>query len=183
MLIMKSRSSKTTRIIAFCSIFSAISVVFNLIGMIFPTSDLVAALLASYTVIITVAEVGRGYAIGVYFSAAILSLIISPQNSAALFFTAFIGYYPILKSIIEVNIRRKLPAVILKIFCFNVALTVILFVAVKFLSFEEFIGWYAVGLVVLSQVAFILYDIALTRVIFLYFRFFRHRIGINKFLK
>ena len=180
---MKNRTNKTTRIIAFCSIFSAISVVFNLIGIIFPTFDLVAALLASYTVIITVGEVGRGYATGVYFTASILSLIISPQNSAAIFFAAFIGYYPIVKSVIEVKIRRRLPAIALKILCFNIALFVILFVAVKFLSFEEFIGWYAVGLVALSQLAFILYDIALTRVIFMYFRFLRHRIGINRFLK
>ena len=81
------------------------------------------------------------------------------------------------------KIRRRIPAIALKILCFNIALSVMLFVAVKLLSFEEFIGWYAVGLVALSQLAFILYDIALTRVIFLYFRFLRHRIGISRFLK
>lgn len=169
--------------IAFCSMLSAISVVFTLIGIIFPTFDLAAATLASFSVILAVCELGRGYAFGVYASSSVLAIIISPQNSAALFYAAFIGYYPLIKSFIEIKIHRRLPAILLKILCFNVALALMLFVAVKFLSFEEFIGWYAVGFIALAQIAFILYDIVLTKGIFMYCRVLRQRLGINKFFK
>lgn len=169
--------------IAFCSMLSALSVVFMLIGIIFPTFDLAAATLASFSVILAVCELGKGYAFGVYAASSVLAIIISPQNSAAIFYAAFIGYYPLIKSIIEVRIHRRIPAIALKILCFNAALAIMLFVAVKFLSFEEFIGWYAVGFIVMAQVAFILYDIVLSKGILMYCRVLRQRLGINKLLK
>ena len=116
MLGMKKREKFTTRAIALGAVFSALSVVFLSFGIFFPTFDLVAALVASYPIIITVCELGRSYAFGVFMSSALLGIIISPQNSAAIFYLAFIGYYPILKSVIEVRIHRKLLAILLKIF-------------------------------------------------------------------
>ena len=180
---MKDNTKKTTRSIAFCSMLSALSVVIASIGIILPTFDLVAAMLASYFIIIAVCELGRGYAFGVFASSAVLAVIIAPQNSAAIFYSVFMGYYPIIKSFIEIRIRKRFPAILLKILAFNVALAVILFISVKFLSFEEFIGWYAVGLVVLAQLAFILYDMALTKIVFMYYRYIRRRLRVDKFLR
>ena len=183
MLTMNEKRQKHTRNIAFASILSSLSVVFLCIGIFFPTLDLVAALIASYAIIITVCELGRGYATGVFASSAVLGIIIAPQNSAALFYAAFMGYYPILKSLIEVKVRKRVAAIALKILSFNVALLLILFVGIKFLSFEEFIGWYAVGIVTLAEVAFVIYDIALTKVILIYTGIFRTRLRIGRFLK
>lgn len=180
---MNGKTRKHTRNIAFASILSALSVVFLCIGIFFPTFDLVAAMIASYAIIITVCELGRGYATGAFASSAVLGIIIAPQNSAAWFYAVFIGYYPILKSFIEVKVRKRLAAIALKILSFNVAFILILYVGIKFLSFEEFVGWYAVGIVILAEAAFIIYDIALTKVILVYFRIFRQRLRIGHFLR
>ena len=180
---MNGKTSKHTRNIAFTSILSALSVVFLCIGIFLPTLDLVAAMIASYAVILTVCELGRGYAVGVFASSAVLGLIIAPQNSAALFYAVFMGYYPILKSFIEVKLRKRIAAIAVKLLSFNVAFFIILFVGIKFFAFEKFIGWYAIGIVVLAEFAFILYDIALTKIIFIYFRTARARLHIGRFLK
>ena len=84
---------------------------------------------------------------------------------------------------IETKVRSKPLAILLKQSAFSVAFAAMIFVTVKFLSFEQFIGWYAIIFVVLGEIAFVLYDILLTRMIFTYFRTLRQRLGLAKFLR
>ena len=162
---------------------SAISVAIISAGLLFPTFDLVAGMLASFSIIVIVCELGRGYALTAFCATATLALVLAPNNSGAWFYAIFMGYYPILKSLIEVKIRNRLTAITIKIITFNITLTIGIFIAVKLFLYERFIGWYAVGLVVLAEASFILYDILLTKIVFYYFRVLRHRLRIVHFLK
>ena len=111
---------------------------------------------------------------GVYFSTAFLSLLLITDKEAALTYALFFGYYPLIKDIIE-----GLPKALawgLKVILFNVAA-----VGVGALSFylfgvsgEEYneFGKYTIPiLLVMANVAFILYDFCLTKNRFLLTRF------------
>ena len=174
---------KRTRYIAFSAIISALTVAVLLLALLFPSFDITVALLASFLIVVAVSEFGQTYALMIYASSSILSFIIAPNNSGALFYIAFMGYYPILKSLIEIKIRNRISAIILKTLCFNVFLAIGLYVLVKFLAFEKFVGIYAIALIVLAEIAFVLYDILLTKFIVGYFKTIRSRLKIDKFLR
>lgn len=180
---MKTKTNQKTRAIAFCSMLAALAVVFLCIGMLFPTLDMTAAVVASCSVIFAVCELGKGYAIGVFAASAFLGIIISPQNSAAWFYAGFMGYYPILKSFLELKLRNKILIFIIKFLAFNAAFATAVFVLIKFFAFEKFIGWYAVGLVAIAEFVFVLYDMLLNKMIISYYRILRPRLKIKKFLK
>jgi len=179
----RNNINRSTKAIAFCSVLSALAVALMSIGIFLPTFDMVAAMFASYSVIITVCELGRGYATGVFLSAALLGILISPHNTSAWFFASFMGYYPLIKSIIEVRVKNRFTAIVYKFLFFNAAFAIIVFVSIKFLSFEEFIGWYAIALIALAELAFLLYDILLSKSIFAYYRMIRPRLKIGNFLR
>ena len=174
---------RKTRILAYCSILSALSVVILLAGSFFSVLDLSAAALASFVIIFVISEIGRPQAFVVFAVTALLSLILLPERSPAVFYSCFIGYYPILKSLIETRLPRFIGYA-LKLISFTAAFALILFVSVKLLDFEEFVGLYAVGLVALGYIAFILYDLALSHIILFYYKIIRPRLNIgNKFRK
>ena len=108
----------------------------------------------------------KKWALGVFFSTAFLSLVLLTDKEAALTYALFFGYYPLIK-----NAVQKLPVIIswlVKFLLFNVA-AVTIGVAGVFLfgmSGEEYneFGEYTIPiLLVLANVTFVLYDIALSK--------------------
>lgn len=150
-----------------CAVLSALGVVLLSIGHLIDVLDASLAVLASLVCIVAVIEYGKAAPWLVFSVTATLSLILLPPNSAALMYLMFFGYYPILKEKLE-----RLPRVlswVVKELIFNTSMVLcIVLITMLFMPPTEVSVWTYAILVVLCEVVFVLYDIALTRLITFY---------------
>ena len=169
------KSSKIT----LCAVCSALSVVFMLLGY-FPYLTYAVPAVAGLFVMIPLIEIGTSYAFACYtVSSAIVLLVAEPETKVL--YILLLGYYPIVKAIIE-KIRNFAAEWIIKMSLFNVTVAVSYFVF-KYLTnidVEDFgpFGKYGAYLfVVLCNIAFVMYDIAISRISLLYFGRLRGKIS------
>ena len=174
--------SKRTKKLTLGAMLAAIGTVVLLLGSLFQVIDLSMAAMASLVCIVAVIELGTGWAWGVYLVIGLISVLLRPTSFAPWVYVAFLGYYPIIKEKVE-----KLPRVIswmIKVASFNIALVLCLFVGIKFIMpdagsdlfefFNNIMGFagagraVAIGMYVFLNAVFVIYDIALTRLISLY---------------
>lgn len=137
--------------------------------------------MAGILIMFCVVELGRGWSFGVYAAVSILSMLIVPNKEAAVLYVAFFGYYPIVKAVLESRLPRALEY-IFKFLIFNVAVVVAYIQLVKVfgMPFDELMGIdgtdsffskYAVPvMLLLGNVVFIVFDLALTRMVTAYLR-------------
>ena len=90
---------KQQRKISLCGVSSALAVVFMLLGY-FPYFTYAAPAMAGLCMMIPVMEIGLSWAWGTYFVSSVLTLLFC-EREAAILFVLFLGYYPILKALIE----------------------------------------------------------------------------------
>ena len=154
--------------------FSALGVILLYLGSIIEVVDVSMAVIASLFCVLAVIEYGKGAPWMVFFVTAVLSLLLLPNKSPAVYYAFFFGFYPILKAYFER--LDKVRSWIFKEIVFNVCLAVIV-VLIK-LFFMPSVGipfmLYAIA-IVLCEGVFVLYDIALTRLITFYLFRLRHR--------
>ncbi len=170
---------KRTSKITLCAVCSALSVVFMLLGY-FPYLTYAVPAVAGLFVMIPLIEVGTSYAFASYaVSSAIVFLVAEPETKVL--YILLLGYYPIVKALIE-RLRKAPLEWVLKLILFNVTVAATYF-ALKFLTnidVEDFgpLGKYgAYVFVVLCNIAFVMYDIAVSRISVLYFSRIRGKIG------
>jgi len=153
---------------------TALSVVLMMLTTLVPVFMYVLPIVTGLLVLFTADASNKKWGLGVYFSTAFLSLLLITDKEAALTYALFFGYYPLIKDIIE-----KLPkwvAWILKLVLFNLAavgIGVISFYlfGVSGDEYNEF-GKYTIPiLLIMANVAFILYDFCITKNRFLLTRF------------
>lgn len=170
---------KQTKTLSISAILSALGVVILLIGSIIQILDLSMAVIASIIIIYAVIELRGYWPYLIYAVTAILSLLLLPDKFVAVVYTLFCGYYPALKFIFEKKMSR-IPEWIFKLLVFNAALSAIVFISVKLLHIptdEIFFGWL---LYLGGNFVFVIYDMALTNLISLYFFKLKKRLGIKK---
>ncbi len=173
-------SVKRTARIAWCGMMGALASVCLLLT-VFPFATYALPALASVFLLPVVIECGRRWAVAVYAVVSVLSFLIAPDMEARMLFVLFFGYYPIVKSWTESHCRRVTEWVC-KLGVFNVAVVAAYAIlsAVGF-SLEVFavsgialpLGVFLFIFLLLGNVVFVLYDIALTRLLPLYFGRFR----------
>lgn len=174
---MEKRRKKTRRL-AICAILSALGVVILYLGALVEVLDVSAAAIASLFCVLAVIEMGGAWPWLIYFVVSILSLVLLPVKSSAVLFVLLLGYYPILKAYFER--LRLLVSWVLKLVTCNVALAAILLLSRILVSETVSLDpWYYVGLYALGNAVFVLYDLALTRLISTYLRRLRGRLGIK----
>ena len=177
---MKDRIRKRTKYLTLCAMLCALGVIILALGAFIEVLDISVAVIASLLCVYAVIEMGGGYPWLVYAVTAVLSVLLLPQKTPALFYALFAGYYPILKERIE-RLRRPLGLPI-KLAIFHVALGAMVAVALLFfpgsLPIKEQL-WYFAALYVLGVACFILYDIALSRLISFYLFRLRNRFRIK----
>ncbi len=174
---MTSGVNKTKRI-AVLSMLSALGVVILYAGALISVMDISAAVIASLLAVFAVIEYGKGAPWLVFAVTSLLSLLLLPQKTPAVMYALFFGYYPILKGIFEK--RGRISSWVLKEISFHIALAAIYF-AMRVLAFESVdmpVPMLALT-VVLCEVIFPLYDVALTRVISFYIYRLRDRLKIK----
>ena len=156
---------------------SALGVILLYIGSIIDVLDISMAVLASLACIIAVIEYGKSAPWAIYGVTTVLSLILLPNKTPAVFYAVFFGFYPILKEKLEK--LNKITAWVLKEVVFNVCLVLMALAAYFFIT----VGDNALlsspiiiaGMALLAELVFVLYDVALTRLISFYIVSLRHR--------
>ncbi len=156
--------------IAMCAMLSALGVIFLSLGSLVEVLYISMAVLASLLCIFAVIEYGKGAPWMIYAVTSTLALILPlPSKTPVLFYAAFFGFYPILKEKFEK--RKKLLSWILKEITFNVCFAIIGAAIVFLFGLEDttFFNPFMIAVTVaLAEVAFVLYDIVLTRLITIY---------------
>jgi len=171
---MVPRRRKSTRSLTLSAVLAALSVVLLGVGALLEVLDISMAVIASFAVILAVIEQKGIYPYLIYATTTVLALLLLPVKTPAAMYALFFGYYPILKEKLE-----RLPAVlswVLKIVIFNAALAVMLVLA-ALLVLPDFAlpEGYAWLWVVVCTPVFVLYDVALTRVLTVYLFKWRQR--------
>lgn len=127
---------------------------------------------AGMLVIFMVIETDKKWAFGVYATVAILGMLLVPDKEVAVMYLAFFGYYPIIKAIFESKLNRVIGW-ILKVAAFVATMVasyafMMRFMGVTIDETEDF-GMLAIPVLLgTGTLAFIMYDIALTKMISLY---------------
>lgn len=177
---MSDRIQKRTKYLTVSAMLCALGVIFMALGGLIEVLDLSTAVLASLCCVYAMIEMGGVYPWGIWLVTSLLSLILLPQKTPAVFYTLFLGYYPILKAYFE-----RLPrgiGYLIKLVTFHAALGLIYLVLRLFLPSElEALsgGWLLPLLYALSLVCFILYDVAVTRLITFYLFKLKKRFGLK----
>ena len=164
---------KNTTKITCTGVISALAVVLML-GTNIPVMLYTVPAIAGILFMIPAIELGAGWAFLCYGVTAVLSLILPTDREALVFYIAILGYYPILKMLIE-RMGKKIPEYVIKFALFNIAVIAAYEFTVRLLGVEaidsQMLGAAVAKALFLAaaNVAFLIYDICLTRMIALYF--------------
>ena len=171
---------ETTKRLTLCAMLSALGVVLLWLGSAVEVVDISMAVIASLLCVFAVIEYGGSAPWLVFGVTSVLSLILLPQKTPAVMYLLFFGYYPILKEKLEK--KSRFVSWLLKEILFNVALALLLVLSHLLLfpgsSLGSMVYYYAI-MAVFAEVAFPLYDVALTRLISLYLFRLRKRFRIK----
>ncbi len=166
--------NKSASSVAFGGIISALAVLMMFFTGIFPFATYALPALSGLLLVVIVIDHGLKWAWCVYAAISVLVILITPDREAAAMFVLFFGYYPILKSILE-RTRHRVLEYVIKFIIFNVAMVVSYLLIIHVLGIpdilEEFgeLGKYGVWIMLgLGNIVFILYDITISRLIYLY---------------
>ncbi len=153
-------------------IVAAVSLVLMISVAIIPFLTYALPAVAGMFIVFIVIEIDKKWAFGVYSTVAILGAILIPEKEVAVMYLAFFGYYPILKSLIEAKTHVAVGWII-KVLTFAGTMALSYYLMIKLMGVtidetEEF-GMMAYPLLLgMGTLAFIIYDIALTKMITLY---------------
>lgn len=159
--------------IALGGLLTALGVVLMFLTGLIPVGTYALPAIAGVLLIIAVIEIGLKWAWMIYIAVAVLSLLFAADKEAALLFALFFGYYPVLKSLLE-RISNKAASWVSKFLVFNIAMVVCFFLAVALLQIpEESFTLFGVYLpwvfLILGNIVFFIYDIALSGLVMTYF--------------
>jgi len=170
-----NKSSKT----ALGGIIAALSVVLMFLTSVIPTLTYAIPAAAGLLLLIMVIEIDKKWATVVFVSVSILSALLIADKEAATMYIAFFGYYPIIKQPIEKHLNKYLCWVI-KVLIFNASVIASYFMLIYVFNlnvddFGEFTKMGLIALYIAFNFVFVLYDIALTRLITAYiYRWQKH---------
>ncbi|MCR5611950.1 MAG: hypothetical protein K6F68_09020 [Clostridiales bacterium] len=127
---MNKRDKNKALKVAFCGITAALGAGVMLAGGLFGVMTYAAPLIAALFLIPVDREFGGGAAMLAYLATAVVTALLSPDKELA-FFYAFIGYYPVLKRLID-RLPLRLVRFIIKLVFFASSLAV-MYLALIFL--------------------------------------------------
>ncbi len=162
---------KNTSKLTYGALLSGLSVVFLWLSAFFPTLSLTIVAIAGILIISVLIECGYRYAILCYIAVSVLSFMLVTDRINVLFYIFILGSYPIVKSFLERIKNIYLSYFVKLIYCNSVLLVLYFFftaVVTEFIPFENFV---LPVLLIGGSVFFIVYDLALTKLIVYYLRF------------
>lgn len=176
-------SAKKTYSLAFSSVIAALSLVFLLVTAVIPVGTYALPCIAGAMLAAVVIESGYIAAFTVYGVVSVLAFLLVADKEAALYYVAFLGFYPILKGLFE-RIKSKIVQYIAKFSAFNACMVAAFFVSITLLSvpkesFELFGIYLPWVFLIAGNAVFIVYDICLTRIISQYVLRWRSKLRLR----
>ncbi len=166
------------------AILSALGVLILFLGSVVDVLDLTAAMLASILSAVVLIEAGRHWPWLMYAVTAAIALLLLPNKLPAVIF-AMTGYYPIVKQRLE-RMKSFIPWA-LKLVLFNALFTVFLLLCSTFFPSVDLLlipslsrELNALIAYALGNGVFVLYDIALSKLITYYIFVLRDRLRIGR---
>ena len=161
---------KKTQKITLCGITAALSAVCMLFSY-FPYLTYAIPAASGLFMMVPVVEINRKWAFLSFLTASVAIFLFAEPESKWMYL-CFLGYYPILKSLVEQLHSRTLQW-ILKLLCFHLAVVAVYAVLLKAfgVSTEDFdaLGKYGELVILLvGTFVFLVYDVALSRMAALY---------------
>ncbi len=172
------KTARQTRLLALSALFVALSVVVLYLGCFLEVVDLTVAAIASLLVVLAVIELREGYAIMIWLATSILSLMLLPSKFIAVEYACFMGCYPLIKALSE-----RLPTVlswVIKIVFVNLALGILVVLGHFVFGYPIESAWMLVATFLLATFTGVVFDIALTKLITLYFARLRKSLRIDR---
>ena len=174
---------KKTKLVAYSSMITALSVVILFIGSISFSMGYVTPVITGYLMIFLIESVSCKSAFITYLATSLISFLILNDKETALFYIVFFGYYPIFRIYLS-KIHSKLIRTVIKLIVFNVSMAIIqlLLVYIFNIPFSNIFGTFGVILFALSlNIIFILYDLTYDKLILIYNSKFRQK--LDRFVK
>lgn len=172
---MLKRSSQ----VALGGMVAALSVLLMFMTGLFPFATYALPAMAGFLMVAVVVECGTRWAFVVYIAVSILSVLTAPDKQAAFIFVFFLGHYPILKGLLE-KLKKPVLEWTLKVLLFNVCVLAAYYFMIYVLRMPDLmtemgsLGKYTgVVTLALGNVVFVVFDVALTRIISAYILWFR----------
>ncbi len=145
---------------------SALSVVLMLVTTVLPVMMYVLPIVTGILIMLTAEVTNKKWAIGTFFSTAIISLLLLTEKETALTYLFFFGWYPLIRERLS-GIPKALQYV-LKLVMFNISAVAIGVVGVYVFGlskddYTEF-GKYTIPiLLAMANVVFVLYEMMLKK--------------------
>ena len=175
----KQKKRSIAKDIAFSAILCALGTVLLFLGSILEIIDITMAALASFLIVISMIEIGGYMPYLVFGCTSVLSFLLLPNKSAALFYVLFFGFYPILKRFLEKP--KPFFSWVIKLVFFNISLC-IYYILAKFVIITD-LGNMEILMFFLMNFIFVTFDIALTLFVTAYVRKYRKVLRLDKFFK
>jgi len=176
---MARSSRQQIKYLTLSAMLCALGVIILALGSFFEVVDLTVAVLASFLCIWAVIEMGGIYPWMIWIVTSIVAFLLLPLKTPALFYAIAFGFYPIIKE--KAEKKNNLFSWVIKLITFHVSMAFILVglwiltpALLGDLQIPFMIAFYVACLVI-----FVIYDLALTRVITFYFARLRHRFQIK----
>lgn len=174
---------KTSLKVSIGGAVAALGLVLMFLTSIVPFGTYAFPTFAGMLLVIIIIEIGYPFALSVFAVTALLSFLLVTDKEAALLYTIFLGYYPILKALLE-RIKNRTLQYALKILLFNACMIGAFYIGIFLLSiptesfniFGIYLPWV---FLIAGNVFFILYDICITRLVTLYLLKWHDKINKN----
>ncbi|MBR6709155.1 MAG: hypothetical protein IKL84_05700 [Clostridia bacterium] len=174
----KSNVKTATRRLTAGALFTALGVILLWLGAVVEVLDLSLAAIASLLTVIGVIEFGGAFPWLVWGATSLLSLLLLPVKFPALLYALFAGIYPMIKASCEK--LRPLFAWPVKLSAFNTALLALIVLANFVLGLPDTGLAFTIPVFALANATFVLYDVALSRLILLYLIKLRRKLRLFK---
>ena len=136
--------------------------------------------IASLMTLFMMTECNKKWALAVYFCTSVITAILVPEKEAVAIYIALLGYYPVLKTLLD-KIKPKVLRIIVKSVLFLAVATGIYYVLISVFGIsaemlEDTEKYFIPVLYVLGLAAFIMYDYALAMFELAYYRKWRKKL-------
>ena len=159
--------------VALCGVLCALAVMCMMLTVI-PAATFCLPGLAGLILLPLALEIDLKWGLAGYVATAVLSFLIAPDMEAKVLFIAFFGYYPVLKTWLD-TVRPRALQWVVKFLIFNATIVgaycLLLYVlGLPADTFELFDVNIPLVLLGIGNVIFVIFDLALTSIIALYWR-------------
>ncbi len=155
---------KQTKKLTLCAVFAALITVLMMVAY-FPYLTYAIPALSGALVIIPLVELGKKYGLAT-FLASLLPVLLFCEIEAKLMYLCLFGWYPVLKAVFE-NLKSRVLEYLLKFTVFNASLLLVYGALSKLFGLNLLQGEAGIYILVFAlavgNIAFLLYDICLSR--------------------